>query len=68
MAKIFKHKNKGQGYQGPKSHQPRKTEENVELMDPVLYVGDLDEKKYPILPNQKEVKEEEDVENPLNRR
>jgi hypothetical protein len=37
-------------------------------MDPILYSGGLDKKKYPQLPLENNEKPEEEVENPLNQR
>lgn len=42
--------------------------EKVELVDPVLYRGGLEEDKYPFLPLEKKEKPEEEIENPLNKR
>lgn len=43
-----------------------------ELIDPILYVGDLDEKKYPRYSSKdidnKNDKPEKEIENPLNKR
>lgn len=68
MQKTFKNKprrpfNKAKApYRGPKSN------EKVDIMDPILYVGGLDPEKYPVLPTQNEENQEEEVENPLNKR
>lgn len=39
-----------------------------DLVDPILYIGDLDSAKYPSLSQDKEEKLEEEIENPLNQR
>ncbi len=38
------------------------------LMDPVLYVGDLDLEKYPRLEQKQDDRNTQEVENPLNQR
>ncbi len=38
------------------------------LMDPVLYVGDLDLEKYPRLEQKQDERNTQEVENPLNQR
>ncbi len=68
MGKIFKNKPRGQGQRGHQPHRGPKTNEKVDLMDPVLYLGGLDLEKYPVLPTQNEENEEEEIENPLNKR
>ena len=47
---------------------PKQPQEKVELVDPVLYRGGLEEGKYPFLPLEKREKPEEEIENPLNKR
>jgi hypothetical protein len=42
--------------------------DSEDLMDPILYNGGLDQKKYPQLPLENEDKQEEEIENPLNQR
>ena len=64
MPKIFPKTKKDNSLS---ANSPKK-QEKVELIDPVLYIGDLDNKKYPFLPLENEQKPEEDVENPLNKR
>ena len=49
----------------PVSRQPV---DERDLVDPVDFVGGLDLVKYPVLPQEKTVKEEVEVENPLNKR
>ncbi len=49
---------------GKKQHNKKKEE----LIDPVLYTGNLDEKKYPFLSTEEKDIEENEVENPLNKR
>lgn len=68
MAKIFKNKKRGPGPRGPKKPHGPKKEEKLDLMDPILYQGGLDQEKYPVLATQKEDTGEEEVENPLNQR
>jgi len=64
MAKFFQKNKQEHRFDGPHSPKPEK----VELIDPVLYIGELDDKKYPFLPLEKKEKPEEEVENPLNKR
>lgn len=64
MAKVFKKKANNRRNPRPK----RNNKEKADLVDPVLYTGGLEEDKYPFLPNSSETKEEEEVENPLNKR
>jgi hypothetical protein len=47
---------------------PERAKEKVELVDPVLYRGGLEENKYPFLALEKKEKPEEEIENPLNKR
>ena len=77
MAKIFKKQSnkrrttiKGtpRGKAGRQVARQGNNGEKVELVDPVLYIGGLEVEKYPFLPNSSETKEEEEVENPLNKR
>jgi len=68
MAKIFKNKKRSQANRGPKKPHGSKNDEKVDLMDPILYQGGLDQEKYPVLATQKEDTGEEEVENPLNQR
>ena len=48
--------------------QPLKANKNEPLMDPVLYVGDLDLGKYPRLEQKQDDRNTQEVENPLNQR
>ena len=57
MPKIFK-----------KNPRNRTKKGKEELVDPVLYMGGLDKEKYPFLSLEKEEKQEEEIENPLNKR
>ena len=71
MAKFFKRKKKEQSFPDKKEAAkplPRKVDDK-DLIDPVLYLGGLDESKYPFLPlENKKKKPEEEIENPLNKR
>lgn len=64
MTKFFKNNKKDHH----PSDSPAKKPEKMELIDPVLFTGGLDDKKYPFLALEKEERIEEDVENPLNKR
>ena len=71
MASIFR-KKRNYRKEGPKSgprpnhHRPRTSDKD--LVDPILYLGELDTTKYPVLPPTKKEEQELDVENPLNKR
>jgi hypothetical protein len=53
---------------GKKRRPAQKRTNTKDLVDPLLYIGDLDSKKYPSLSQDKEEKVEEEIENPLNQR
>ncbi len=70
MAGFFKkNKTKNQQQKGgdnrPTLARPKTSDKD--LVDPILYIGDLDKQKYPFLTQEKE-EEELEVENPLNKR
>jgi hypothetical protein len=64
MAQLFKKVNRKN--KGPRRKPKAKVKEDI--MDPILYIGGLDTKKFPQLPLETENNPEEDVENPLNQR
>ncbi len=72
MANIFKkkpnYKKQGKRPEFKKSAPPERYTSDKDLVDPILYLGDLDLTKYPILPPSKKEEQEFDVENPLNKR
>lgn len=71
MAAFF-HKNKANkkhykaGAKPPVLARPKTNDKD--LVDPIVYVGDLDPVKYPFLARDKKEDQEIDVENPLNKR
>ena len=55
-------------FRSVKKPKVSKQTQKEELIDPVLYTGDLDQEKYPFL-KPKEIKDDQqEVENPLNKR
>ncbi len=71
MVQIFKKQNKDRKFMPQNRPTPPASRQPVDerdLVDPVGYVGGLDLVKYPVLPQEKTVKEEVEVENPLNKR
>lgn len=72
MAGIFKkkpnYKKQGKRPDFKKPNKPKRYTSDKDLVDPILYIGDLDLTKYPIIPPTKKEEQEFDVENPLNKR
>lgn len=68
MPKFFKKKKKKKPVAKKKESIPPKFRIKGEIVDPIDYNGELDEKIYPILEREAEKKLEEEVENPLNKR
>lgn len=68
MPKFFKKKNKNKPIARKKESIPPQFRVKGEIVDPVDYNGELDEKKYPVLELEADRKIEEEVENPLNKR
>lgn len=71
MAQIFKKHSKDHKFALPtkaKADSRHQVVDERDLVDPVGYVGGLDLVKYPVLPQEKTVKDEVEVENPLNKR
>lgn len=68
MPKVFKNKMKKQGNRPRGPRRGPKSNEKVDLMDPIRYQGGLDAEKYPVLPLENKETEEEEIENPLNKR
>lgn len=50
----------------PKAGLPKTSAKD--LVDPVLYVGDLEQEKYPRLEQKQDEQNTQEVENPLNQR
>lgn len=51
-----------------KKRKKQDNKKKEELIDPVLYTGDLDKEKYPFLSSEEKDKTEKELENPLNKR
>ncbi len=71
MAQIFKKHHKDHKFaqtDKSKAEAKRQPVDERDLVDPISYVGGLDLVKYPVLPQEKTIKEEVEVENPLNKR
>lgn len=72
MAGFFKKKHQKRPHQARldkadvKPSRPKTSDKD--LVDPISYVGDLDNTKYPYLALGKKEEQEFDVENPLNKR
>lgn len=58
--------NKAKQFAPHKPALPKTTAKD--LVDPVLYVGDLDQERYPRLEQKQDDKNTQEVENPLNQR
>jgi hypothetical protein len=75
MANIFHKKEQGRRPRNTRNNRPqtnkvpaqRKVSDH-DLVDPVVYVGDLDPIKYPVLEQKKTETQEFEPENPLNKR